>query len=158
MPRRSAAYVRKNLARMPGVFARAVLAIGDFEGSIVYPDQRKTPRFSEVDKRTPDIYLVVPDQYSDGFIRLNLTGFTVPELDAARMVVDKAFDLARPIAEERDAGAVKEAEANPDLFLSRVSRAIPRLLVKPGFEQEHGSQLPARPEHLPEVPAGTPEG
>jgi hypothetical protein len=156
MPRRSAAYVRKNLSRMPGVFARAVISIGDFEGSIVWPDQRKTPRFSEVDKRTPDIYLVVPDQYSDGFIRLNLTSFTVLELDAARTVVDKAFDLARPIAEERDAGVVKEAEANPDLFISRVSRALPRLLVKPGFESEHGGQLPARSEHVPEGDGGDP--
>lgn len=64
-------------------------------------------------------------------IYLNLTALTAEELQGFRDVMNFAFDLAEPVARDRDEVARRAKEAGDDSY-ARVYRSVPQFIVRDG--------------------------
>lgn len=74
-------------------------------------------------------------------LNLNLSAYTLEELDALQKFVNRAFDLARPSVAALDERAQKEFEAGDDSHF-RMYRAVPQLHVRERTKPEHDPGVP----------------
>ncbi len=88
--------------------------------------------------------------YRDGrkYSRWNLTTLTTEELDAVKKLFDMAFDLARPICEERDKEA-QHAFENGDNSFARIYRQSPLFVDRSRPIGEHSPSLRNGPAGVP---------
>lgn len=81
-------------------------------------------------------------------IYLNLTALTAEELRGFRDVMNFAFDLAEPVAKDRDEVARRAKDAGDDSY-ARVYRAVPQLIIRDGKVIPYGEGVQDRPDDVP---------
>ena len=79
---------------------------------------------------------------------INLSECTVADLDAMKSVIDRAFELAYPVAEARDRKAQDDFDAGVDSN-PRSYRQLPQFVVRDRVFAEHGPFLQVRPTDIP---------
>lgn len=84
-------------------------------------------------------------------VYLNLTALTEAELRAFRDVMNFAFDLAEPVARDRDEVANRAKEAGDDSY-ARVYRAVPQFIVRAGKVIPYGEGVQDRSDDVPGQP------
>jgi hypothetical protein len=83
-----------------------------------------------------------------------LTALTSDELDKLKTLLDMAFDIARPIVEERDKAAQHAYDTQGDDSIARLYRAVSRLIVREGAITENSTSVRQRPEDDAAGPGG----
>jgi hypothetical protein len=86
-------------------------------------------------------------------IYLNLTALTAEEVQVFRDVMDFAFDLAVPVAKDRDEVAARAKDAGDDSY-SRVYRAVPQFIVRNGKVIPYGESVQDGSDDVPGGPRG----
>ena len=64
-------------------------------------------------------------------LKWNLSGMTLPELEATRRFFNLAFDLADPVVRERDKVAADASQDGDDSY-SRIYRGLPEFVIREG--------------------------
>ena len=95
----------------------------------------------------PSVHMSFPPKYNV----LKLTSLTVEELNTLKKFFDMAFELALPVAAERDrVSEIEQAKGNDAVI--RAYRRAPRMVVRPGpLAEYHKGVLFGSPE----VPGGS---
>lgn len=84
-------------------------------------------------------------------IKMNLSGMTQQELLALKTFLNRAFDMAEPICEERDRAANEAFEATGDDSFVRLYRRAPEFVIRRGKVGQHTSGIPSGSEPDPSV-------
>jgi hypothetical protein len=122
--------------------------------------ERPVPHLDDPDKKQV-ILIINPSARG-----IDISNFTVEELDRFKQIIDFAIELARPICAELDE-ETRQAALNNDMRYKRLWRAAPRYVEFPrreerndneelnselpgvpdgsGDERKHGQGLPSRP-------------
>lgn len=86
------------------------------------------------------VYVTLPNQ--PNYVTVELTAFTVQELNYLKFLFDRAFEAALPLVQERDEHAESIADdPGSEVILDRTYRAVPTLYVRERFVGQHGEEL-----------------
>jgi hypothetical protein len=79
-----------------------------------------------------------------------LSDHTEEELKYLKEILDIAFYLAIPVAQERDRVAREALDAGDDAF-ARLYRGVPQLFIRPGLKREYDPSVPIGSPRVPKV-------
>jgi hypothetical protein len=104
-----------------------------------YPNEDLPEEYANMQEEGPTYLLVIPRKGGRP-TTINITSYTLEELEMTRRFFNELFDLAEPIVRHRDKVAQDAADAGDDSY-TRYYREVPQYVVRARELRQHDQRI-----------------